>query len=819
MARAKTQLERNAFVRGLITEASPLTFPENASIDEVNFVLNRDGSRQRRLGMDFENGYSLVQTGGTPATFPEYNITTYKWDNVNNDPTISFGVVQVGNGILFFDLFATTLSDNVKNSGAPFYINAANVGFDIAGTSQMDFASIDGTLIVASSEFDNPVAISYNSDTDEFNGSQITINVRDIWGIADGLKVNERPATLTDEHKYNLLNQGWPLNRISASLGNSTTQIATSSVQTLAQAFPEYFNIDGTAKYDYTSTSYGDWYSSNQNSASWVYGYYGTDGTVPFTGAAVGTSTSTGYYPSNADIYHVGKKIDSNGVMAFDYAQLEEASFGSSSAPRGKFIIGAFQRGLDRQSQTGITTLLDDTDAGNISAVASFAGRIFYSGVTSQRTESDARNPNYSGSLFFSQVIKYQDQFGMCYQEADPTSEEISDLIATDGGTIKIPEAGEILRLIVKDASLIVIADNGVWQITGPDNVFRADDFSITQVTNVGCIAKSSVINAEGTIMYWSNAGIYMLAADQNGDLIAQNMTETTIQTLYNEIPSIGRANAVGHFDFAGRKIAWLYNDEDSYDGVQFRKKYNKQLVFDTVLQAWYILEIFEDGTLHSPFVAGYMETQLFNSSTYEEPIVNNADPVQVGGEDVVISTRVRTRGASQTKYLVWKYNANTGFYDVSFARYGNADFKDWAVTDAAAYLVTGHELFGDTQRSKLSNYLTLHFKRTESGFTDTGNGNLEAIGASGCLCRVQWDFANSAASGKWGSQFQGYRLKRAYFPTGINDTFDYGWEVISTKNRLRGRGRAISFRFDTEAEKDCYLLGWAMDVEGQTNV
>jgi hypothetical protein len=29
-----------SFTKGLITEASPLTFPENASIDERNFVLN-----------------------------------------------------------------------------------------------------------------------------------------------------------------------------------------------------------------------------------------------------------------------------------------------------------------------------------------------------------------------------------------------------------------------------------------------------------------------------------------------------------------------------------------------------------------------------------------------------------------------------------------------------------------------------------------------------------------------------------------------------------------------------------------------------------
>ena len=53
MAKAINAAEFSTFVAGLITDASPLTFPNNASLDEVNFELNRDGSRNRRLGMDF----------------------------------------------------------------------------------------------------------------------------------------------------------------------------------------------------------------------------------------------------------------------------------------------------------------------------------------------------------------------------------------------------------------------------------------------------------------------------------------------------------------------------------------------------------------------------------------------------------------------------------------------------------------------------------------------------------------------------------------------------------------------------------------------
>ena len=75
---AKGRIEFNTFVKGLITEAGPLTYPEGASLDESNFVLNRDGSRQRRFGIQFEDG-------GTPraATSIETDdvLASFQWSN------------------------------------------------------------------------------------------------------------------------------------------------------------------------------------------------------------------------------------------------------------------------------------------------------------------------------------------------------------------------------------------------------------------------------------------------------------------------------------------------------------------------------------------------------------------------------------------------------------------------------------------------------------------------------------------------------------------------------------------------------------------
>jgi hypothetical protein len=55
--------------KGLNTEAGELTFPEGASVDELNFQLERDGSRRRRLGLKFESGFQEFGAGQRLSTF------------------------------------------------------------------------------------------------------------------------------------------------------------------------------------------------------------------------------------------------------------------------------------------------------------------------------------------------------------------------------------------------------------------------------------------------------------------------------------------------------------------------------------------------------------------------------------------------------------------------------------------------------------------------------------------------------------------------------------------------------------------------------
>jgi hypothetical protein len=43
----------------------------------------------------------------------------------------------------------------------------------------------------------------------------------------------------------------------------------------------------------------------------------------------------------------------------------------------------------------------------------------------------------------------------------------------------------------------------------------------------------------------------------------------------------------------------------------------------------------------------------------------------------------------------------------------------------------------------------------------------------------------------------------------------DNGFEIISSRNKIRGRGRAIALYMETEPGKDCHILGWNITLNG----
>ena len=95
----------------------------------------------------------------------------------------------------------------------------------------------------------------------------------------------------------------------------------------------------------------------------------------------------------------------------------------------------------------------------------------------------------------------------------------------------------------------------------------------------------------------------------------------------------------------------------------------------------------------------------------------------------------------------------------------------------------------------------------------------MSIVNNSSCLVQAQWDFADTSISPKFGIPFQVYRPHRlslnagAYEKVAVTDR-----EVITSKSKLRGRGKAISLLFSTEAGKDCHIFGIGFKVNNNAN-
>ena len=140
------------------------------------------------------------------------------------------------------------------------------------------------------------------------------------------------------------------------------------------------------------------------------------------------------------------------------------------------------------------------------------------------------------------------------------TSEEISDLLDTDGGVIVIPDAYNIQKLHVFGSTLFVFAENGVWQISGVDNVFRATEYSISRITQVGLNNASAFVSVEGVPMWWSKHGIHTISFDQvSGRGQEQNLTIPTIQKFFDKIDGNAKDRCIASYDATNKRVHWFY--------------------------------------------------------------------------------------------------------------------------------------------------------------------------------------------------------------------------------------------------------------------
>lgn len=86
------------------------------------------------------------------------------------------------------------------------------------------------------------------------------------------------------------------------------------------------------------------------------------------------------------------------------------------------------------------------------------------------------------------------------------------------------------------------------------------------------------------------------------------------------------------------------------------------------------------------------------------------------------------------------------------------------------------------------------------------------------CTLKAKFDFAITDATGKWSTQQQAYKLNALRMANVSQVEANYGYEVVETKHKVRGNGKALIIRFESEDGKDFELLGWGVPFEAETD-
>lgn len=752
--------EKNHFklTTGRITEATPLNFPEGSLLDEENVVLEHTGKISRRRGLEagayrYPTDYQ-GQHGYIFSTRRESPSFSYIWESaIGNEDVL---LLRMADHLFFYK----TSEENI-NSGYIGFIDLPD------STSPISVSRSRDTLMLCCKDIflislSNPVGDVLTLDVEEIE--YLRYRKRDKDSSPEDVFVDPMPSEL----KTDLINQGWPEKEIGI---NNKGSNPTSS---------NYNDIPWNAFRDQTA-------SRDHEADEPIYG-----GVPGYPG-----QRWPGHYDQYSYYYD-----DVNQV--FDKGEVHSAQQPTSESPRGKIIL----------------------KMNNFSAGAA----CFYQGhaVYAARDESSSQG-NYTeeanNTLYVSQSIvkDSMSEYSNCHSYNDPTDIVESSPLDTDGGLITINDAADIIHLATLNNILIVFATNGIWAVVPPsDEAFTVGNFSVSKISNEPISSTRGLVEAGGSLFFWANKAIYSIGLGETGLPKLQNITEGTIQKFYNEMPKIQKDYCQGVLSRDELKIFWLYNDTlKSTDGDIALA--NRCLILDLRTSSFttYRFNLPGDPGILTAFpleskTSELNENQVVHGSS-QEAVLAGSDQVNIGVSSITYGDT-----GEILHYVVAEkpFEPYDRYARVAFATATSTDFVDMKMDNSSgysydSYFETGHEVLEDPKRSKQITYVSTYFNRTEERVTsDPVTGHVDFDNPSSCYMQYKWEWSNSQESGKWSNKEQVYRLPRNYTLPSLNpgesSSFDYPYDVILSKNKVRGEGKSLRVRFESEEGKDFQMYGWA---------
>ena len=828
MALAKQNKNFFSFAAGIFTEASPLNRPENTSVDEQNFEILRHGYRRRRhgLGLQPSNPTESISVAASAYFNDLTTFETYRWDNVGGDPDKTFHVVKGVDYLYFLE----EINGELVDSGISVYMTGTSTAIlidDGPGSNDADRASIAYNPVTISSgngylfitgKYLEPFYLEYDATLDDVILRKVDPIERDLEGADDNYGVATVPTTNDLDHRYNLYNQGWIDQTIDGAVSGSYaggwfTVMGTYPSNAMQWQYGKYVDpASGVEQFSAIHLSWqafgdvpapkGKFYKRVMDKGTEQgnrFASLGAVGVVSIQSTATPNITVTTNEAHGLAVTDTVSFINPNIYLSTNktITRCLDGWYVVTAVTATTFTIAALSLGVGgtqtwypldemlsihpnvNQSITSgkYDTLVDDEE--RFSVCEFHAQRLWLAGHSDKK---------YGRRVYYSQIIRDQKDIGAFHQEADPTSEHISDLLATDGGYVSIPEMGKVLQMKSYGHFLIVLADNGVWVVTPGDlGYFTADNYGVSKLVETDVIFPQAAVSTPDMYFFWSTSGLYVVTAeDITKAPTVQNLSKVSIQQLYSEIitdTSVARSI----YDEVDNRIYWFYNE----GVVPYDFEFNRALVFDLNVGAFYKYTFPVAGT-------DVTETGFqMLSATVTKEYVNDQNKV-----------KILTRNGSTVKF--YEFNEDATFADyIDFI----TSVDGWA---PPTYLTTTYEDGEDAARRKYATYLTTHFNRTETEAVASGSDLVLSVPSS-CMLTAKWNWTNRTTGEKASKAAREiYRLKRYYQPDAVGP-WDNGLPITTTKNKLRGSGKTLQLHFSVPDYHDCQLLGWQLNMTGVT--
>lgn len=387
--------------------------------------------------------------------------------------------------------------------------------------------------------------------------------------------------------------------------------------------------------------------------------------------------------------------------------------------------------------------------------VAFYAGRVWYA------------SPGYNekgSQLFFSQVIEREDQYGSCYQVNDPTSEYFFDLLASDGGTVSIPELANVVGLFAMRSALVVLATNGIWVIRGNSaEGFSATSYRVEKVTSMGCVSRYSICDMKGLPVWMGEDGIYTLEYDPNYNAFQlKSLSDERVRSYFKDTVS---ADAKRYsrivYDVTEQILRIAFTSASTItSGQEFY--FDKMMNYDVNSKAWY--------------------TFTFGTTLPLIGIVNVVDANHVYPSRLKFIFRSNHIDSVDKSYF-GEFKDTTVHQDFTTYASSSRANNSALLYVPASYVVTAPTVDAEAMKFFQSNYIMVF---------------LNTVTNAACKLQGQFDWTSSGSSGKWSTSQEVY--------TTINLS-----RLGYRKLKLRGKGRALSLKFSSSGTAPFEIIGWAI--------